>query len=106
MLAPPGYAKIVSTPSRSRHATRISLPVIVGPSSPDFERRRFNSSPSRAAVALVDPRSSVLVEVVFLVVSLVLLILLVQCLADPGRGNKKPTTVSSRGFLSKTLLVS
>src|SRR6476659_6819972 len=33
MLAPPGYAKIVSTPSRSRQATRISLPDIVGPSS-------------------------------------------------------------------------
>src|SRR5207249_11630812 len=33
MLAPPGYAKIVSTPSRSRHATRISLPDMVGPSS-------------------------------------------------------------------------
>ena len=26
MLAPPGYAKMVSTPSRSRQATRISLP--------------------------------------------------------------------------------
>src|SRR5438046_882649 len=36
MLAPPGYAKIVSTPSRSRQATRISLPDIVGPSSPRF----------------------------------------------------------------------
>src|SRR5215471_4473082 len=33
MLAPPGYAKMVSTPSRSRQATRISLPDIVGPSS-------------------------------------------------------------------------
>src|SRR5215472_10873717 len=33
MLAPPGYAKMVSTPSRSRHATSISLPDIVGPSS-------------------------------------------------------------------------
>src|SRR5882672_1587134 len=33
MLAPPGYAKIVSTPSRSRQATRISLPDIAGPSS-------------------------------------------------------------------------
>src|SRR5262249_16306646 len=33
MLAPPGYAKIVSTPSRSRHATRISLPDIAGPRS-------------------------------------------------------------------------
>src|SRR5437870_8763763 len=33
MLAPPGYAKIVSTPSRSRQATRISLPDIAGPTS-------------------------------------------------------------------------
>src|SRR5437899_2876634 len=33
MLAPPGYAKMVSTPSRSRQATRISLPDITGPIS-------------------------------------------------------------------------
>src|ERR1700757_2572375 len=33
ILAPPGYAKITSTPSRSRLATRISAPFIVSPRS-------------------------------------------------------------------------
>src|SRR5215471_19101964 len=33
MLAPPGYAKITSTPSRSSAATRISAPFIVSPLS-------------------------------------------------------------------------
>src|SRR5215831_9470445 len=41
MLAPPGYAKIVSTPSRSRHATRISLPDIIGPRSVCFAAALF-----------------------------------------------------------------
>src|SRR4051812_3817175 len=41
MLAPPGYAKIVSTPSRSRQATRISLPDIVGPTSARFVAGAF-----------------------------------------------------------------
>ena len=31
--APPGYAKIVSTPSRIRHSTRISAPLMVTPRS-------------------------------------------------------------------------
>ncbi len=37
MLAPPGYAKIVVTPSRSSASTRMSAPVMVGPSSPLLE---------------------------------------------------------------------
>jgi hypothetical protein len=31
--APPGYAKMVSTPSRIRHSTRISAPLMVTPRS-------------------------------------------------------------------------
>ena len=37
MLAPPGYAKIVVTPSRSSAWTRMSAPLMVGPSSPLLE---------------------------------------------------------------------
>src|SRR5262245_41179676 len=41
MLAPPGYAKIASTPSRSRAATRISLPSMGGPNSARAEAEGF-----------------------------------------------------------------
>src|SRR5262249_45137046 len=90
MLAPPGYAKIVSTPSRSRHATRISLPDIAGP-------------------------RSALWAAGFFAISVVLLISFLAVCGWPlwfrragYRGcTKKPTTAfASRGFLSKTDLIS
>src|SRR5213078_4551347 len=79
MLAPPGYAKIVSTPSRSRQATRISLPDIAGPSS------------GRLFAAFLVSLCAVLLIGCFAVFS-----------RTVGRRRiKKPTTVASRGFLSK-----
>src|SRR5262245_29007827 len=83
MLAPPGYAKIASTPSRSSAATRISLPSMGGPSSARTE-----------AAGLF-----------LLAVNVVLLIVLPDC-DRQSRANKKPTTVASRGFLSKFRLAS
>ena len=82
MLAPPGYAKIASTPSRSRQATRISLPFMAGPTS-----ARLRVAGTLFAVLCSIPLSC-------------------SChfwfVAGLSRGsNKKPTTVASRGFLSK-----
>src|SRR4051794_14849292 len=69
---------MVSTPSRSRASTRISLPNMARPIS------------ARSAVALAFTDS------VILLISFYLL--------TGGRGIKKPTAVSSRGFLSKISL--
>src|SRR5581483_4051330 len=73
MLAPPGYAKIVSTPSRSRQATRISLPDIAGPTSgrPAADLRGFSAD-------------------VFFALSVAILLICV-CVAASGAGKIKKT---------------
>src|SRR4051794_2351793 len=103
MLAPPGYAKIVSTPSRSRHATRISLPDIVGPSSAAFTGF-FTSSAKCVAVSVVCPGSDVLAA--FLADSFGLLIFLSladyseRFLVEQGYKTQKTHGIR-RGFLVK-----
>ena len=67
---------MVSTPSRSRQATRISLPDMVGPRSTFLPAFFFAGS--------------------------VVLLIFASCGCDwQPQVKKKPTTVSSRGFLSK-----
>src|ERR1039457_6185118 len=73
---------MVSTPSRSRQATRISLPDIVGPSS------------------------TVLPAGVFLLVSVVLLICLLCLWLAAAGAQKSPRPFASRGLLSKLSLPS
>src|SRR5881397_2577498 len=73
MLAPPGYAKIVSTPSRSRQATMISQPNIAGPTS---------------------ARSVCLVSIFGAAVFFVLVFIFV--IGCQPRANKKPTVVTLR----------
>src|ERR1039457_4936473 len=73
---------MVSTPSRSRQATRISLPDIVGPSS------------------------TVLPAGAFLLVSVVLLICLLQLWLAAAGAQKSPRPFPSRGLLSKLCLPS
>src|SRR5436190_18929309 len=127
MLAPPGYAKMTSTPSRSRASTRMSRPNMAAPTSArarvDFpgcaEAPAFEAAAFFAAVSVVllmcsipgfmdkwiyglweptpsvsphQSNSPIIHSSSFLV------------LADGRRCNKKPTTVSSRGFLSKFYL--
>jgi len=75
MLAPPGYANMVSTPSRSSAATRISLPDIAGPISAFF-----------------------FCTVFFCV------IILVRVFGRSRRHKKTHSRFSSRGFLSKVCL--
>src|ERR1019366_5702573 len=71
---------MVSTPSRSRQATRISLPDIVGPSS------------------------TVLPAGAFLLASVVLLICLLQLWLAAAGAQKSPRPFPSRGLLSKLSL--
>src|SRR5947209_2384822 len=73
---------MVSTPSRSRQAMTISLPFMAGPTS------------GRRA------------EADFLADSMVLLMLFMGCGGPSWVATKKPTTVASRGFLSKSSLAS
>src|ERR1035441_2732901 len=73
---------MVSTPSRSRQATRISLPDIVGPSSTVL--------PARA----------------FLLISVVLLICLLRLRLAAAGAQKSPRPSASRGLLSKLSLPS
>src|ERR1039458_107836 len=73
---------MVSTPSRSRQATRISLPDIVGPSS------------------------TVLPTGAFLLVSVVLFICLLQLWLAAAGAQKSPRPFPSRGLLSKLCLPS
>src|ERR1035441_3872329 len=73
---------MVSTPSRSRQATRISLPDIVGPSSTVL--------PARA----------------FLLISVVLLICLLCLWLAAAGAQKSPRPFASRGLLSKLSLPS
>src|SRR5580658_6999495 len=87
MLAPPGYAKMTSTPSRSRASTRMSRPNLTGPTS-----ARCRST-GRAGALAVDFFFAGAVSVVLLITS--------YYFKAGGMGNKNPTTVASRGFLSK-----
>src|ERR1039457_6404114 len=73
---------MVSTPSRSRQATRISLPDIVGPSS------------------------TVLLAGACLLVSVVLLICLLQLWLAAAGAQKSPRPVPRRGLLSEICLPS
>src|ERR1017187_5865050 len=73
---------MVSTPSRSRQATRISLPDIVGPSSTVL--------PARA----------------FLIIAVVLLICLLRLRLAAAGAQKSPRPFASRGLLSKLSLSS
>src|ERR1035437_4307828 len=77
MLAPPGYAKITSQPSRSSASTKMSRPNIAGPTSARL-------ADDFAGFAFAD--------------SVVLLMVLLVC-GGAAKGNKKPTAVASRGFL-------
>src|SRR5208282_2206706 len=81
---------MTSTPSRSRAWTRMSHPAMAGPTSARRAEAGFFSCRAGATFAAeADP-----------VVSIVLLICAFGC--GRWRGlNKKPTTVASRGFLSK-----
>src|SRR6266576_3634956 len=76
---------MTSTSSRSRASTRISRPNMAAPTS-----ARFAGDLPCAAF--------------FFVISVVLLMLLFLLCGWRRGPNKKPTTVSSRGFLSKSYL--
>src|SRR5262245_39439834 len=81
MLAPPGYAKMTSTPSRSRASTRMSRPNINGPTLPE----------AALAAGFFDLAD----------VALLMSLSWLMAGASLGPTDKKPTTVASRGFLLK-----
>ncbi|HYG25140.1 MAG TPA: hypothetical protein VEH04_20420 [Verrucomicrobiae bacterium] len=82
---------MTSTPARSSASTRISRPNISGPTSARGLAEDFAVRDAGFAAALFFPDSDVLL-IAFLVLA-------------AARDNKKPTTVSSRGFLSKFFLL-
>ena len=80
MLAPPGYAKIHSTPSRSSACTRMSLPRIRGPISP-----RWISLLAAAPVAVAAG-----ISVVLLILLLLLFDFRPICARGPITKNPRP----------------
>src|SRR4030095_3228498 len=81
---------MTSPPSRSRASTRMSRPNMTGPTS---------ARPTGAGFGLARA-----VAAVFFVLAVVFVLLITFCCwpAFGGRRNKKPTTVASRGCLSKS----
>src|ERR1039457_558884 len=77
ILAPPGYAKITSTPARSRASTKMSRPNRAGPTS------------ARGLAA----------GLVFAFADAVVLLMVSIICGDAAKGNKKPTALSAVGFV-------